>query len=426
MNRLSILSMLLLTAMLAACGDKTATTADEHGDHAEAGEAGHAEEGGEAEPAKGEHGGRLLEQGDLAVELAIAEDGTPPKYQAWLYRDGKPLPASAGTVEVRLKRLGNIAENHVLKPQADGSLMATSVVGEPHSFDVEVRASIEGKALRRAYESYEGRTEIDAKVAQDAGIRVAPAAAGLVADEHEVQGLLTPVEGRIAKVMARFPGPIRSLRANVGDRVRAGQVLASIDSNLSLTTYTVPAPISGVVLARDASVGMVASEGAALYEIADLSTLWVDLHIFGSDAQHIRPGVPVVVTRMSDGVTAETVLERVLPGTATASQSTVARASIDNLDGLWRPGSAVKARITVEQQQAALRVPLAAIQDFRDWKVVFIRVGDTYEIRPVELGKRDATQVEVLSGLKAGDQVVVEQSYLVKADIEKSGASHDH
>jgi hypothetical protein len=45
---------------------------------------------------------------------------------------------------------------------------------------------------------------------------------------------------------------------------------------------------------------------------------------------------------------------------------------------------------------------------------------------PGELGKRDATQVEVLSGLKAGDQVVVEQSYLVKADIEKSGASHEH
>jgi membrane fusion protein, heavy metal efflux system len=57
---------------------------------------------------------------------------------------------------------------------------------------------------------------------------------------------------------------------------------------------------------------------------------------------------------------------------------------------------------------------------------VFVRVGDTYEIRPLELGKRDASQVEVLSGLKAGDRVVVEQSYVVKADIEKSGASHDH
>lgn len=199
-----------------------------------------------------------------------------------------------------------------------------------------------------------------------------------------------------------------------------------MESNLSLTTYSVTSPISGVVLASNASVGTVAIEGAPLFEIADLSSLWVDLHIFGADAQLIRPGVPVTVTRMSDGVTIGTTLERVLPGTATASQSTVARATIANTDGLWRPGSAVKARITVEQQPAALVVPLSALQSFRDWTVVFVRVGDAFEVRPLELGKRDATRVEVLSGLKAGDQVVVEQSYLVKADIEKSGASHDH
>ncbi|WP_157499794.1 efflux RND transporter periplasmic adaptor subunit [Lysobacter sp. Root983] len=410
---------LALTLLLAACGGDPSAPAEhahEEGDaHAEA----------EA-PRKGEHGGRVLESNGYAVELAIAEDGTPPKYQAWLYRDGKPLPASAGSVEVRLKRLGGVAETHVLKPQADGSLMAASVVGEPHSFDVEVTARIAGTALRWAYPSYEGRTQIAAKVAHDAGIRVAPAAAGVIADEHEVQGLLTPVEGRVAKVAARFPGPVRRLNANVGDQVRAGQPLASIESNLSLTTYTVASPIAGVVLARNAAVGSVAGEGAALFEVADLSSLWVDLHVFGADAQHIQAGVPVTVTRMSDGVTADTTLERVLPGTATASQSTVARATIANADGLWRPGSAVKARITVERQPARLVVPLAALQTFRDWDAVFIRHGDVYEVRPVELGKRDAQRVEVLSGLKAGDQVVVEQSYVVKADIEKSGASHDH
>ena len=417
-----LIGALALALLLGACGkDTTEEHATEKHGHQESGE--HAE----AEQAKkGAHGGRLLEQDGYAVELAIAEDGAPPKYQAWLYAGDKPMPATAGTVEVRLKRLGNIAENHRLKPQADGSLMAASIVGEPHSFDVEVLAKIEGEALRWEYPSYEGRTEIAAKTAADSGIRTAPAGPGVIADEHEVQGLLTPMEGRVAHAMARFPGPVRSLRANVGDSVRAGQPLASVESNLSLTTYAVSAPISGVVLARNASVGSVASEGSPLFEIADLSSLWVDLHIFGADAQHIRPGVPVKVTRMSDGATIETMLERVLPGTATASQSTVARATIANADGLWRPGSAVKARITVDQQPAALVVPLSALQNFRDWEVVFIRVGGTYEVRPVELGQRDASQVEVLSGLKIGDAVVVEQSYLIKADIEKSGASHDH
>ena len=410
---------LLLAGMLAGCGDDH-TSEDGHGHGGDGGE--HAEE----EARTGEHGGRLLEQGDYAVELAIAEDGSPPRHQAWLYREGKPLPADAGRVEVRLKRLGNVAENHVLNPQPDGSLMAATVVGEPHSFDVEVVARIDGEALRWAYPSYEGRTEITAAVAEQSGIKVAPLGPGTIADEHEVQGLLTPIEGRVASISARFPGPIRRLNANVGDPVRAGQALATIESNMSLSTYTVTSPIAGVVTERAASLGGVASESTPLFEVADLSKLWVDLHIFGSDAQHIRAGVPVTVTRLSDGETVETMLERVLPGTATASQSTVARATIDNADGLWRPGSAVKARITVDREPVDLMVPAAAVQQFRDWDVVFVRVGDTYEVRPVELGKRDGQRVQILSGVSKGAQVVVEQSYLVKADIEKSGASHDH
>lgn len=275
-------------------------------------------------------------------------------------------------------------------------------------------------------ESAPETTTITAAMAEQAGIRVAPVAAGTIADEHDVQGLLTPVDGRVAQVMARFPGPIRSLRANVGDRVAAGQVLASIESNLSLTTYTVSAPISGVVLARQAQVGGVAGEGTPLFEIGDLSTLWVDLHIFGNDTQHITAGVPVTVARMTDGVSQTTTLERVLPGTATASQSTVARASLRNDDGLWRPGAAVKARIVVATQAAAQVVPLNALQSMDGKDVVFVRSGDTYTARPVRLGARDAGKVEVLDGLTPGEQVVVEQSYVVKADIGKAGASHEH
>ena len=425
MKIIPLASAMALALLLGACGNQTADdhAGEEAGEHADEAGGEHAEA---EEPKQGEHGGRVLEQDGYAVELAIAEDGTPPKYQAWLYQDGKPLPASSGTVEVRLQRLGNVAENHQLKPQADGSLMASSIVGEPHSFEVEVLAKVKGKSLRWEYPSYEGRTEIAAGTAERSGIKVQPVGPGVIADEHEVQGLLTPMEGRVAQVTARFPGPIRSLRANVGDRVRAGQVLATIESNLSLTNYSVSTPISGVVTARSASLGGVAGEGMALFDIADLSQLWVDLHIFGADAQHIQPGVPVEVTRMSDGVTVETTLERVLPGTATASQSTIARATINNADGLWRPGSAVKARITVAQQPAELVVPLASLQTMGGEEVVFVRVGDIYQAQQVEVGKRDAQQVEILSGLRKGDQVVVEESYVVKADIEKSGASHEH
>lgn len=270
------------------------------------------------------------------------------------------------------------------------------------------------------------QTTIPAARAKAAGIVSAVAGPGTIADEHDVQGLLAPIDGRMAQVTARFPGPIRALRANVGDRVRAGQPLASIDSNLSLTTYGINAPISGVVLSRQAQVGGVAGEGQLLFEIGDLSQLWVDLHIFGADTQHITAGVPVTVTRMTDGVSQATTLERVLPGTATASQSTVARATVDNADGLWRPGAAVRARIVVASTPADIVVPLTALQSMDGRDVVFVREGETYQARPVALGARDARQVAVSAGLQAGEEVVVEQSYTVKADIGKAGAGHEH
>lgn len=419
-----IFVLLALSLAASGCG-RTDTPADAQDDgHAQADEHAHGDDA--ADEPKGSHGGRLLRQDGYSVELAMVESGRPPTFQAWLYRGDTPLPPGAGTVEVGLVRLGGLTQTHALAPQPDGSLLAATTVEEPHSFDVTVRATIEGRALQWRYPSYEGRTEIAADIAAEAGIRSVAAGPGIVADEHEMQGLLTPVEGRIAKVTARFAGPIRRLNAQVGDLVRAGQTLAVIESNASLSDYAVTTPIGGTVLARNASLGSVAGEGAALYEVADLSSLWVDLHVFGSDAQHITAGVPVTVTRLSDGVVAQTTLERVLPGTATASQSTVARASLDNTDGLWRPGSAVRARVTVQRKPAELVVPLSALQRFRDWDVVFVRVGDTFEVRPVQLGMRDAERVEIRSGLAAGDEVVVEQSYVVKADIEKSGASHDH
>lgn len=270
------------------------------------------------------------------------------------------------------------------------------------------------------------RIVIASAIAEDAGVRVAAVGPGIVADEHEVQGLLIPIDDRSARVAARYPGPIRALLANVGDTVREGQALAQIDSNQSLSRYTVTSPLSGVVMSRSATLGSIASESEALYEIVDLSWLWVDLHLFGADADHITAGAPVTVTRLSDGVRTTTTLERVLPGVATASQSTVARALIRNEDGAWRPGAAVKARVTVAQRKADLVIALSALQDMDGQTVAFVREGESYEARPLILGERDAQRVEVLSGLRAGEAVVVEQSYLIKADIEKSGAAHEH
>jgi cobalt-zinc-cadmium efflux system membrane fusion protein len=267
-------------------------------------------------------------------------------------------------------------------------------------------------------------TTIEQKTADEVGIRTAPAAAGLIRDAHEVQGLLTPVEGRHAHIRARFPGPVKAVHVGVGDRVKAGQPLAVIESNASLAPYEIAAPFAGTILDIEVGTGDLAGD-QPLFELADLSSLWVDLHLFGGDAQHITPGLPVQVTRLSDGTKADTKLDRILPGTATASQSTVARATLRNVDGRWRPGTAVRARVTVSERQASLVVPTTALQSMENATVVFVRSGDTYTARRVRLGERDVDNAEVLDGLKAGEQIVVAQSYVIKADLEKASAAHD-
>jgi cobalt-zinc-cadmium efflux system membrane fusion protein len=410
MKTLMTVVWLALCTVLLGCG-----SADEHGEE-------HA--GAEEAFERGPHQGRLLRDGAVTVELAIHEQGVPPEFRAWVTRDGQAVAPQAGQLQVRLRRLGGVEDTHTLQPQGT-FLRSPAEVYEPHSFDVEVVLRLGTGEHRWTYESHEGRTTIAAAIAAEAGLVTAPVAGGVIRDEHDVQGLLTTIEGRHAHVKARFPGPVREVAVAVGDTVRAGQKLAVVESNLSLSTYDVVAPLAGTVLARDVSVGDLA-DGQQLFEIADLSRLWVDLHLFGRDAQHISPGLPVEVFRLSDGVSATARLDRILPGTATASQSTVARATLANTDGLWRPGAAVRARVTVAETPVAMRIPVAALQRFRDWQVAFLRVGDTYEARPLELGERDARWVEVKSGLSPGEEIVVEQSYIVKADIEKSGASHDH
>ena len=67
-----------------------------------------------------------------------------------------------------------------------------------------------------------------------------------------------------------------------------------------------------------------------------------------------------------------------------------------------------------------------SLQAFRDFTVVYGKFGDQYEVRMLELGRKAEGWVEVLNGIPSGTEYVTLNSYIIKADIEKSGASHDH
>ena len=111
---------------------------------------------------------------------------------------------------------------------------------------------------------------------------------------------------------------------------------------------------------------------------------------------------------------------------AREDQSVVARAVLENPEGQLVPGTFVTADVTVAEHTVPIAVKKAGLQAFRDFTVVYAQVGEEYEVRMLELGRETKEYAEVLGGLEPGTRYVTENSYLIKADIEKSGASHDH
>ncbi len=369
---------------------------------------------------KGPHGGLLLERDDATVELQIFEQGVPPEYRAWVTKDGKPMTDGVD-LNVQLTRLGGQEDTFDFAFQGDYWL-GDGVVTEPHSFDVEVTLALNGKKYQWQWESHEGRTRIAADIAEKAGIRTAEAGPGSIERTLTTYGQLTTAPEQIARVRARFPGVITRVNVRLGDRVAKGDLLAQVESNESLKTYDLRSPMDGVVTERQISVGEIAGD-RPLFAIADLSTLWAELQVFPGQRTKVAVGQKVLL--QAEGFNQQANISHLLPSPNNAPY-TLARVKVDNPDGTLNPGLLVAGDIVVETLEVPLAVENRALQPFRDWSVVFIQVGDTYEIRPLELGPSDGTLTEVLGGLQAGDRYVVDNSYLIKADIEKSGASHDH
>jgi cobalt-zinc-cadmium efflux system membrane fusion protein len=407
---------LLALPLLAGCGrSPDETTA-------------HDEAGGADAPAgfeRGPHRGRMLRDGDFAVEMTIFEDGVEPEFRVYAYRGDKPVPPAQVKLTVDLKRLGGKLDRFAFAPQAD-YLRGSGVVREPHSFDVTVTASSAGRSHKWAYASYEGRTTISADAARAGGVRSERAGPATVSDVIDIAGRveITP-EGK-ADVRARLPGQIVWITGQLGQAVTRGQTLLRVESSHSLQTYAVPAPISGVIVEKNANVGDTTGD-RALFVIADPSKLHAEFFVYPRDAERVQVGQGVTVRSLSGENRIEAAVEAILPAADLASQTLLAHVHLPaSASRVLRPGMGVEGAFAVARAQVPLAVRTKAIQRFRDFEVVYAKVGDTYEVRMLKLGRRTPEWTEVLGGLEPGAEYVTDGAFLIRADVDKSGASHDH
>jgi membrane fusion protein, heavy metal efflux system len=409
-----------IALLLAACGDSKNPSAG----HAHDAAGGHMTASAPEEPVKGPHRGRLLTQDNVQVEMTIFETDVPPEFHVYVTSDRKPVNPADVKLAVALKRLGGQVDRFTFVPESD-YLKGTGTVHEPHSFDVQVTADYAGKQYSWTYSSYEGRTTIAADRAKAAGITTAVAGPGVIRSTLALYGSIQPDAARVRSVTARFPGPIRNVAKQVGDTVKAGETLAVIESNESLQTYALTSPIAGVITQRHANPGEAAGS-EPLFVVADFGKVWAELSLFARDRPQLQVGQSVAVQSVEGGQAGSGEIVSIAPSGKPGNQNLVARVVLDNATNQWTPGLYITGTVTVAQTSAELVVPNSALQGFRDFTVVFAQVGDIYEVRMLELGESDGEMTAVLGGLEPGTVFVSGNSYLIKADIEKSGASHDH
>jgi cobalt-zinc-cadmium efflux system membrane fusion protein len=381
-------------------------------------------EGEAAEEEKGPHRGKMLRDGDFAVEMTVFEDGVPPEFRVYPTRDDKPVDPKSVKLTVTLKRLDGEVEKFAFKPEKD-FLVGQGTVIEPHSFDVEVVAASSGKRHVWKYSSPEGQTKISASAAKDGGVKFEVVGPQSISDIREVEGVVQLDPAATSEIRAQFPGKVMQVTKAVGDYVKKGQLLARIESSESLQIYPVYSPVSGVVAERNANVGNVAYD-QPIYVITDPSSTSVVFNIFPRDLGTIRPGQRISIETLDGKPVADSVLVGYLPEGNSAAGTALVRARLPNRDGRWRPGIALHGRVVVNAVTVPLAVRTEALQPFRDFTVVYANFGEMYEVRMLEIGRKSSEWTEVLGGIRPGTKYVTKGSFLIRQDIEKSGASHDH
>jgi len=275
------------------------------------------------------------------------------------------------------------------------------------------------------YASYEGRITIAESVATSMGVETRTAGPTSLKQELVLSGTVHADPTRMSEVRARYAGIVREVLVQPSGRVTKGQILAQIQSNESLQNYPLVAPIAGTLIEHRARVGE-ATGSEQLFTIIDTSKVWIELDVFQKDLPLVKPAQEVQVFDLDERELARGSVARIGTVATHGSQAVQARVVIDNASGALRPGQFITSNVNIATHEVPLAVERGAIQRFRDFDVVFEKIGETYEVRMLELGRSDATHIEVTGGLQKGALYVARNSYLIKADIEKSGASHDH
>jgi len=207
------------------------------------------------------------------------------------------------------------------------------------------------------------------------------------------------------------------------------QVKTIVETHQINPIITLFAPISGKIIENKAVLGALIDQSIEILTIMDPTLLWIDAEIYEKDIAKIRIGQEVeVLVPAYPGETFRGKISYISDVLKEETRTITVRTEVENKGYKLKPGMFADIKIYLNHQSKALVVPKEAILDDKDEKIVFIKSEGKYIRLVVEIGTKEKSYVEILSGLQEGDEVVTKGNYQLKSKLyeEILGKAHVH
>jgi len=290
--------------------------------------------------------------------------------------------------------------------------------GEGHGHGGEEHGEEHGEETRAV--------ELSEDAVKAAKIETEEASKQVIKPLVKMRGRITVNRDRAVSISPRYSGTVLRINKNLGDEVQKSETLAVLESVTSRASFDVRSGLTGTVVERHLVPGGYVSDKESIFSVVDLSSVWAELNAADTDFPALKAGQKIRVTDSETGFTAETTVMYVSPKVYEDTQSVVVRAVLANEERKWHPGSFIEAEVFSEEKPETIAVKVNAVQTLENKSVIFVKKEDSFEARQVALGNSDERLVEITKGIEEGEVYVSENSFVVKAELLKSTAEHEH
>ncbi len=306
-----------------------------------------------------------------------------------------------------------------------------SIAGDGHAHDDHEEESTKVKHDDHGDEDeHEDKkfVEMSSEELAEFGVELSTVGPGVIHNEIVVPGEISVNRNSLAHITPRFTGMITEVRANIGDKVNRGDILAVVESNESLTPYNVKSLISGMVIDKHATIGEVLTDDVPAFLVANLDTVWVNLSIYQMYLPLVKIGQRVVVALGHGQESQEGTISYISPLVDEHTRTATARVVLDNKSGDWRPGLLIEGILTTEITEVSMVIPKTALQQIEGTDVVFVKTEEGFAPKAVVMGLVNHTSVEIIHGLEQGQTYVSKGGFTLKSELQKGsfGEGHSH